>query len=201
VETVSEQKPNKNANLKPWKPGQSGNPAGRPSWKLLTDHLRADMNHKVPLQVSDTLKIPKGSTWGAAIARRLCIEASAGNVAAAALIFSRVEGTLSTRWTSKNGSQSVEVEARQGEGDLLAAIGDCYGIKIPTAGQDEILLRVITDENPSSAELREMKPPPPAKPSDSQLESSLRGLLASSPSPPVRNAAIGFLEELLKEKQ
>lgn len=64
-------------NLKPWKPGQSGNPGGRPSYRPTTDAARRWMNANADALID-------------AIGQR----ALAGDLAAARFIAERAEGEV-----------------------------------------------------------------------------------------------------------
>jgi hypothetical protein len=72
------------ANLKPFKPGQSGNPNGRPKKALLSDALRRQLAITAP-------GMPE-RTQAEAIASALIAEAIAGNVQAAREVGDRSEG-------------------------------------------------------------------------------------------------------------
>ncbi len=72
------------ANLKPFKPGQSGNPAGRPKKALLSDALRR--------QLAEAVQGAPEKTIAEHIARALIREAVSGNVQAIREIGDRTEG-------------------------------------------------------------------------------------------------------------
>ena len=84
----------------PWKPGESGNPSGRPKKKPITtayevvitnplpDHLR-----KVKLGKHE-LELPAGATFADLIAIGQCAAAVKGNTAAAQEIADRLEGKV-----------------------------------------------------------------------------------------------------------
>jgi hypothetical protein len=74
----------KTQNLKPWKPGQSGNPGGRPKKKLVTDELEWLLEQEAPRA--------SGKTWAAVIAEALLRKARKGDVRAIAELANRVEG-------------------------------------------------------------------------------------------------------------
>src|SRR4029453_4493897 len=73
------------ANLKPWKPGQSGNPRGRPKSRTLSEAYRRALSLPIPGD-------PEGRTYADAAAEMLAKEAAAGNVAAAKELADRTEG-------------------------------------------------------------------------------------------------------------
>src|SRR5262249_36020948 len=71
-------------NLKPWKPGQSGNPRGRPKKKPITEELERLLTEQAPNG--------GGRSWAALIAEALLRKASTGDVRAIAELTNRVEG-------------------------------------------------------------------------------------------------------------
>lgn len=73
------------SNLKPFKPGQSGNPAGRPKSITLSEAFRRQLSQPMPDD-------PEGRTFAEVIAERMCVAASNGDVSAAREIADRVEG-------------------------------------------------------------------------------------------------------------
>lgn len=69
-----------------WKPGQSGNPAGRPKTITLSEAYRNALAQPMP-------KDKKGRTIAEVIAEKVCLEAAfTGNVQAAREIADRTEG-------------------------------------------------------------------------------------------------------------
>jgi hypothetical protein len=72
------------ANLKPFKPGESGNPKGRPKSVTLSEALRAQLGQMMPGEDE--------KTYAEKIALCLCDEAAKGNVGAAKEIADRTEG-------------------------------------------------------------------------------------------------------------
>jgi hypothetical protein len=72
------------SNLKPFKPGQSGNPAGRPKSITLSEAIR--------LQLAKKVSAGSDYTYAEAIAQVLCVAAVRGNVNAAREIADRTEG-------------------------------------------------------------------------------------------------------------
>ncbi len=63
-----------------WKPGQSGNPNGRPKWKPLTETLQALIDEK-----PEVLR---------EFGKSMLIKACKGDVAAANLVWDRLEGKV-----------------------------------------------------------------------------------------------------------
>ena len=72
------------ANLKPFQPGQSGNPKGRPKSITLSEALRQQLAQQIPGKSEQT--------YAEKIALMLCKEAAKGNVGAAREIADRTEG-------------------------------------------------------------------------------------------------------------
>ena len=66
-------------NLKPWKPGQSGNPGGRPKGRLIDEAL-------------EELLLENDSELALAIAKKLLSRAKSGEVKAIQLVVERVQG-------------------------------------------------------------------------------------------------------------
>jgi hypothetical protein len=73
------------ANLKPFKPGRSGNPSGRPKSITLSEALRHELAKAHP-------ESKDGETYAEKIAGVLCKAAAEGNVNAAKEIADRTEG-------------------------------------------------------------------------------------------------------------
>jgi ribosomal protein L17 len=83
------------ANLKPFKPGQSGNPAGRPKALTLSEAYRREL---AKIDEAD----PQKRTFAEVLAEQMIVRAKTGDVAALKEVADRVEGkakqtiTLST---------------------------------------------------------------------------------------------------------
>lgn len=81
--------------LKPyqWKPGQSGNPRGKPKGKVdLLARIRRELLRALPEGALGGL--PDGSVYADALARRIVIEACKGDFRFAKELIDREEGTL-----------------------------------------------------------------------------------------------------------
>lgn len=72
-----------------WKPGESGNPAGRPKSITLSEALRRELAKDAPATEGAEAT---GDTYAERIAAVLCAEAARGNVRAATEIADRTEG-------------------------------------------------------------------------------------------------------------
>jgi hypothetical protein len=88
-----------------WKPGQSGNPTGRPKKHLLSGCYEALIEHPLPEDLRVGLKLKKGATWGDAIVLGQARAAIKGKTEAAREIADRVEGKV---------AQAVEIAGADG---------------------------------------------------------------------------------------
>jgi len=79
-----------------WKPGQSGNPGGRPKKKPLTDAYAHVLVRRVPAEIVRKLGLRGKPTYAEVIAMSLAREAIKGKVNAASEMADRVEGRIST---------------------------------------------------------------------------------------------------------
>ena len=95
-------------NLKPFKPGQSGNPGGRPKKRPITDRYYEMAEEQIPetlrskMQKSLGIKLPEGSTWGRIVTLRQFLQASglridSGSTRAAREIREAIEGKAPQR--------------------------------------------------------------------------------------------------------
>lgn len=91
------------AGLRMWKPGQSGNPNGRPKKKPITARYEHRLEQPLPEPDRKKLCLPKGATWGDAIAASQVLQARKGNVLAAKEITDRVEGKVPQAITGEDG--------------------------------------------------------------------------------------------------
>lgn len=83
--------------LKPWKPGQSGNPNGRPKKNPVTEALKVFLDQPVPVKYIRQMKrkgltLEPNATWRDVIGYAQLIEASKGNTKAFIAIADRIEG-------------------------------------------------------------------------------------------------------------
>lgn len=95
-------------NLKPWQPGQSGNPAGRPEGaRSLSTLLREMLEEKIDVQIEG-----QGATkkqFKEVLLRRLLKAANEGDIRAINTIFDRVDGKA---------QQFIELTPGAGAADL-----------------------------------------------------------------------------------
>jgi hypothetical protein len=104
----------------PWKPGESGNPGGRPKKKPLTDAYAAILGKPVPAEVAEKLKVDTSTTYAEIIAMALAREAVKGNVRAAGELADRVEGKIGAPGDSPENPLHLKVEDVRDE--LAAAL-------------------------------------------------------------------------------
>ena len=113
-------------NLKPWKPGQSGNPGGRPKKRPITDCYDALLDKPLPDELVRLLKVKKGTTYGEAIALGQAISAIKGKAESAREIREALEGKT---------TQRVEVTGDDGgtikldHGNTIRRIQEFYGLR------------------------------------------------------------------------
>ena len=93
-------------NLSPWKPGQSGNPGGRPKNRPISDELERLLAQEAPNS--------SGKTWAVVIAEALLRKARKGDARAIAELANRVEG-------KPHQSLAVDVDANLGLAERIAA--------------------------------------------------------------------------------
>ncbi len=120
------------ANLKPFPPGVSGNPSGRP--RKITKHHEALVNRALPEAVAKKLRALgfKGKTWGAAYAFRAGVQAVLGDIPALREITDRVEGRT---------VQKQELTGAEGQPlfspDARAELLEFLGVGAPAPGPRE----------------------------------------------------------------
>jgi len=85
-------------NLTPFKPGQSGNPGGHPKKRPLSDLYLALLEEPFDeAELRAKRKLPRGATWGEAIARGVALAAINGKMGAAREIREAIEGKATQR--------------------------------------------------------------------------------------------------------
>ena len=101
-------------NLGVWKPGQSGNPAGRPKLAPLSKAYREKLDEPCPFM--------RGRTWAQAIATKMVRLAFMGNLAAAAEIADRAEGKP---------RQALTIAREEENVDTIGIIQRLAGLRTP----------------------------------------------------------------------
>lgn len=76
----------------PWKPGESGNPSGRPKRRPITDLYEKQLDQRLPEPLRLKLGLQEGATYGHALAFRQVQMAIMGETPAAREITDRIEG-------------------------------------------------------------------------------------------------------------
>jgi hypothetical protein len=76
----------------PWKPGESGNPDGRPKKRPISDRYNSFAETPLPKKRRLELGLPRGTTYGDALTMRLFDAAIDGNCRAAREIREAIEG-------------------------------------------------------------------------------------------------------------
>jgi hypothetical protein len=88
----------KTENLRPpWKPGESGNPSGRPKKRLLSDTYGEFGQQLLPEKLRLRLGFSEGATFADALTQGLFLSAINGNVAAARELREAIEGKAIVR--------------------------------------------------------------------------------------------------------
>ena len=109
-----------NINLKPFKPGESGNPSGRPKRQPLTDYLKEQLEQKIPQSMLDAMKEGARAvfievygptpTFGQMIAFKLVAMSAKGDVIAMRELLDRVEGRVAQK-TQLTGLDDEPIQA------------------------------------------------------------------------------------------
>ena len=140
-----------------WKPGQSGNPGGRPKKNPITECYRAHLEEPLPHALRISLKLPKGTTWTDALTMAQLLLAIKGNTQAAKEITDRVEGKVAQQAevaNSENPSPSV-LTPEQIYKRMRAVIGIGqpmeYRVKPPPI-MDKSILYIVRKTNTSEFE-------------------------------------------------
>ena len=81
----------------PWKPGESGNPSGRPKSRPISDRYQACAEKRLPEDLRMMLKLKKGATYGDAVALAQFRAAIKGKSDAAREVREAIEGKATQR--------------------------------------------------------------------------------------------------------
>jgi hypothetical protein len=84
------------ANLVTWQPGQTGNPGGRPKKKPITDRYLRIVETELPGEIRLVIGLPRGATFGDAIALAQAWQAIKGETTAAKEMRDAIEGRTIT---------------------------------------------------------------------------------------------------------
>ena len=94
-----------------WKPGQSGNPSGRPRMQPISDRYAHLAEEKLPENIRKKLKLGPGATYGDAIALRTFQAAFEGDIAATREVREAIEGKATIRVTEEREPPQFDVSA------------------------------------------------------------------------------------------
>ena len=111
-------------NLKPWPPGVSGNPSGRPKRKPISDQYAKLADTVLPDEMRRKLKMKEGTTFGQAVALRIFMKAMTGNSPAARELREAVEGRApqAIALTDTDGNDIPQKDRMAGADNLLERI-------------------------------------------------------------------------------
>ena len=98
---MANRNPNRKGLLPAWKPGQSGNPSGRPRMQPISDRYAHIAEEKLPENIRKKLKLGPGATYGDAIALRTFQAALEGDIAATREVREAIEGKAAIRVTEE----------------------------------------------------------------------------------------------------
>jgi hypothetical protein len=79
---MANRNPNRKGLMPAWKPGQSGNPSGRPRMQPISDRYAHIAEEKLPESIRKKLRLGPGATYGDAIALRLSLLTSHPSICA-----------------------------------------------------------------------------------------------------------------------
>jgi hypothetical protein len=85
----------------PWKPGESGNPSGRPKKRPISDSYAEFAQRPLPEKLRRELGLQEGVTFAEAQTMSLFTAAAKGSVTAAREIREAIEGKANERWDPK----------------------------------------------------------------------------------------------------
>ena len=97
-------------NLQPaWKPGQSGNPSGRPKRRPISDAYAEYLQRPAPEKLRQELDLSEGATYADAIAAKLINAACEGRVAEVRELREATEGKAGERPKEIPGPTEIHV--------------------------------------------------------------------------------------------
>src|SRR5580692_6042532 len=105
--TKTQTNPKSLANLRKWAPGQSGNPSGRPRKRPISDRYAEMVETVLPDDLRSAVGLPKGATYGDAIALSQARQAIRGKPEAAREIREAIEGGTSQREHEADGQPQI----------------------------------------------------------------------------------------------
>ena len=103
--------PSKKGLMPAWKPGQSGNPSGRPRTKPICDRYAWITEEKLPESIQKKLKLGPGATYGDVVALRTFHAALEGDIAATREIREAIEGKSTIRTDEERPPIRIDISA------------------------------------------------------------------------------------------
>ena len=108
---MANRNPNKKGLMPAWKPGQSGNPSGRPHTKPISDRYAYVAEETLPESIQRKLKLGPGATYGDAIALLTFHAALEGDIAATREIREAIEGKSTIRTDDDQPPIRIDISA------------------------------------------------------------------------------------------
>jgi hypothetical protein len=109
-----------------WQPAQRGNPGGRPKKKPITDRYHRIVETELPDDIRRDLGLPRGATFGDAIALARARQAIKGETAAAKEMREAIKGRSMTQadFEGKNAGMTIIFDMPMPHQDELRPFGD-----------------------------------------------------------------------------
>jgi hypothetical protein len=111
-----------------FRPGQSGNPGGRPRKRPISERYAVMVETQLPKDVCRKLNLPEGATYGDALAMGQVNAAMRGDTSAAREIREAVEGKVTARHEI-SGPDGGPV--KMNHEDMIRKIREIYGLNYP----------------------------------------------------------------------
>ena len=122
-----------------FKPGQSGNPGGRPKKRPISSRYALLAEVRLPERVRKKLKLPEGATLADAGVVALYSAMAEGKHGAAKEIREGIEGRAPQRieFSGPDGEEiKAKIDAKLTVGDLLGALRAIYGLRVERPADD-----------------------------------------------------------------
>ena len=110
-----------------FKPGQSGNPGGRPRKRPISERYAVMVETKLPKDICRELSLPEGATYGDAMAMGQVNAALRGDTSAAREIREAVEGKATARHEI-SGPEGGPIKMSHDE--MMQKIREVYGLTV-----------------------------------------------------------------------
>jgi hypothetical protein len=112
-------------NLKPWQPGESGNPGGRPKTRPMREYYKEELEELAPEELVRSLKMKEGATFGRALARGQIISGIKGKAQSAREIRETVEGKTPQPLELGEAGEPIKLSTEE----TIKRIQEIYGIR------------------------------------------------------------------------